>query len=353
MKEWNEIETHIKNSIENSVFFSFNAKLSDSLSLLNKLLPICSYLTACDHHCLEKDFSYRISSFRDLLRTLPMEISKKVFSVVETFDREKKYKFSSCSKQRMSFAFAESFEAEKLYQEGSGIMKSEIVTSDINEAFTKFENYRNSLVKTNQFDVSPSVFPCNLLRSSENRHRLIRCLESSFSKGLKSLLNSFYFQERVNATEIGYDFDRVSPRNTLNGKMARIFDQECDLHSILSSLPSNIEELQLICFNMTVYGHTSIKLKIVSIEAGYFHADNQGSTLHLMSPSAPPKSSLGQPGTTGLSGGVVSITANFNVTGCVLSIGGKGENGDEEGDGAPGSKGADGKNGTISCRFYV
>ena len=60
MKEWNEIETHIKNSIENTVFFSFNAKLSDSHSLLNKLLPICSYLTACDHHCLEKDFSDRI-----------------------------------------------------------------------------------------------------------------------------------------------------------------------------------------------------------------------------------------------------------------------------------------------------
>ena len=190
----------------------------------------------------------------------------------------------------MSFAFAERFEAEKLYEEGIGIMKSEKVTSDINEAFTKFENYRNSFVKTNQFDVSPSVFKYNLRRSPENRHRLIRYLESSFNKGLKILQNSFYFQERVNATEIRYDFDRVSPRNTLNGKMARIFDQECDLHSIPSSLPSNIEELQLICFNMTVYGHTSTKLKNLSIEAGYFHIDNQGSTLSLMAPAAPPKS---------------------------------------------------------------
>ncbi|XP_065575293.1 uncharacterized protein LOC136036879 isoform X2 [Artemia franciscana] len=352
IEEWKKTETHLKDSMENTVFFSFNAELDDYRSLLNNLLPICSFVPASDHQCLEKNFLGRISGFRALLKTLPMEISKRVFSVVETFDSERKYTFSNCSKQRMSFTYAERVEAEKLFQEGIGITKSVKSTRDTNEALKKFVNYSNSLVKTNQFDVSPSVFPCNLTISLENRHMITRFVESSFTKGLKRLQNSLNFTEGIDAIGIRYDFDRMSPRNTLIGKLARIFDQECDLQSILSSLPSNIEELQLICFIMTVYGYTSTKLRILSIETGYFNINDKGSTLHLIAPAAPPKSSLGQPGTTDLSGGVISIKTHFKVIGGVLSIEGKGGDGGEGGEGVPGSKGADGKNGSISSIFY-
>ena len=75
--------------------------------------------------------------------------------------------------------------------------------------------------------------------------------------------------ERMDSTDIRFDFNSLSPRNTLNGNTTRIFDKECDLYSIVSSLSSSIEELQLTCLNVNIYGNTKTTLKFLSIETVY------------------------------------------------------------------------------------
>ena len=77
-------------------------------------------------------------------------------------------------KQRMSFAYIERAEAEKLLQEGIGIVNSLNWTWNSNKEINTFKIFKNSVVKKNQFDIPSSIFPYNLNGYLENGHRMVQ-----------------------------------------------------------------------------------------------------------------------------------------------------------------------------------
>ncbi|XP_065572463.1 uncharacterized protein LOC136034896 [Artemia franciscana] len=352
IKEWDIVQPHLIDSLEKLVYFYFNTTLSNSRSLLLKFLPVCKYLPAEIHHCLKDHFSARISRFRSQMDELPLEILKRSHKLADLFDEEKEEVFGFCSEQRTAYASTERAEAEQLLKSGISIIESVKSAGKIDKALKAFASVQDIIVKKPKFDVSSSVLPCNVWGSLKKVQAIFRYIESTFSKGLDRLKNSFIFSNQMNPTESHFDFISVTPNIVSNGKKARIFDQICDLPSILSSLGPDIEELSLICFNTTAYGYTSTPLKVLLVETGYLHINIKGSTVRLTEPPSPPKSEPGQPGLIGLSGGTVLIKVHFAVKGGVLKIIGNGGDGGDGGDGLPGLKGEDGKNGVISPSLY-
>ena len=110
-------------------------------------------------------FSGRLFSSSKLLSTLPVEISERTYSVLETIDKEKEEIFSMCSKQRMSFAYTERDQAETLLREGIEIIQSVNSTTDIDQVFKTFANSQSTIVKRKQFDSYALVTRCNFNRA--------------------------------------------------------------------------------------------------------------------------------------------------------------------------------------------
>ncbi|XP_065571707.1 uncharacterized protein LOC136034452 [Artemia franciscana] len=347
MTEWKIVETRIMESMENSIYCGFNITLTEIHSLLIGLLPICRYLPSQEHYCMKSYFSERLFSSSKLLSTLPVEISERTYSILETIDKEKEEIFSKCSKQRMSFAYTERDQAETLLREGIEIIQSVNSTTDIDQTFKTFANSQITIVKRKQFDFYSLVTQCNFNQSLQKGHEVIEYIKSTLGNRLERLRNIFEFKK----LETQFDFNSVSPKYLSNDKTTRVFDLLCDLPYILSKLTAHIEELRLICSNVTVYGYTSTSLRILSIETGYLNIHDKGSTISLTKPHAPSKSKTGQTGQNGFSGGVVLIKVHFAVNGGVMTIEANGGDGGEGGDGATGSQGVDGKNGTLPSKF--
>ncbi|XP_065571708.1 uncharacterized protein LOC136034453 [Artemia franciscana] len=349
MKEWKIVETRLTESMEKTIYFGFNITLTEIHSLLIRLSPICRYLPSQEHYCMKNYFSERLTSFSKLVRTLPVEISERTYSVLDRLDKEKEEIFSKCSKQRMSFAYIERDQAETHLREGIEIIQSVNSTTDIfrSDTFKTFANSQGTIVKRKQFDSYALVTRCNFNRSLQIGHDIIEYIKSSFDNRLERLRNSLEFKK----LETQFDFNSVAPKYLSDGKSTRVFDLLCDLPYILSTLTIHIEELRLICSNVTVYGYTITPLRKLSIETGYLNIHDEGSTISLTRPHAPLKSKTGQTGQNGISGGVVSIKVHFAVNGGVMSIEANGGDGGEGGDGAPGSHGADGKSGTLPWKF--
>ncbi|XP_065571711.1 uncharacterized protein LOC136034457 [Artemia franciscana] len=346
MTEWKIVETRLTESMEKTLHFGFNTTLTEIHSLLIGLLPICRYLPSQEHYCMKSYFSGRLFSSSKLLSTLPVEISEGIYSILETIDKEKEEIFSKCSKQRMSFAYTERDQAETLLREGIEIIQSVNSTTDIDQVFKTFVNSQGTIVKRKQFDSYALITRCNLNRSLQIGHEIIEYIKSSIGNRLERLRNSLEFKK----LDTQFDFNSLSPKYLSDGKTTRVFDLLCDLPAILSKLPAHIEELRLICSNVTVYGFTTTPLRKLSIETGYLNISDKGSNISLK-PPAPSKSTTGQTGQNGLSGGVVSIKVHFEVNGGVLSIEANGGDGGKGGDGARGSQGVDGKSGTLPSKF--
>ncbi|XP_065571715.1 uncharacterized protein LOC136034461 [Artemia franciscana] len=277
-----------------------------------------------------------------LMKKLPEEISKRVYSVLDSIDREKEKIFSMCSVQRMSFAYTERDDAEVFFREGIDIIKPVTSKKDLNGALETFANLRTKIMKRKQFGFPALISPCNMSHPSQKGHKMIEHIESSFGSSLERLKHSMEFPVRTNQLETEFEFSSVFPKNISNGETTRIFDHLCDLPLILSTLPLHIKELKLICYRLKAYGYSSTSLRMLSIEVGYLDIHNMGSTVYLTKPLAPPKSKPGKLGKIGCSGGVVLVKVHFEVSGGVLNIEANGGDGGEGGDGTAGSKGANG-----------
>ena len=188
--------------MKNMITYRFNGTISESHSLLMKLLHVCMYLPKQDRECLKEHFSTTLSSSQDLLSKLPLGITQKINHMLDSFLLEIENMFIRCSIQRMSIAYIERAEAEKLVQEGIRILNTLNSTRDINKAFNTFESFRNSVAKKNQFDIPSSILPCNLNGHLENGHRMVQYVVLSFNKNLEMLRNRLDFHERMDSSEI-------------------------------------------------------------------------------------------------------------------------------------------------------
>ncbi|KAK2712272.1 hypothetical protein QYM36_011084, partial [Artemia franciscana] len=348
--EWKAFNQRLLESIRTSLFSTLSRALESIFDDSKKFTNFCANIPSGTHRCIKDNVNSFENTVKLKLKSLPADLASDANIYIDAALKRINNNLNYCRGARSSYSYTTMGKRDKLIS----------IAADIETEL------REDAQKLNPEELINLVKDYLFLPFVPSVNRIINCkvdrdlaydqflLAAAFSakRFLQISLKRNKFEKDSGKLYAKFDFMNIVSKIELFNRQMRVIDEDCDLPSILSKVPENVEELNILCMNTLVYGHSSTNLRRLRVDTVNLEVNSKGASLKLVEPSAPVKATPQVPGSKGVDAGFVEIRIHSFVTGGVLEVVANGGPGGAGGDGVLGGKGSNGVHGNIQSHFY-
>ncbi|KAK2712269.1 hypothetical protein QYM36_011081, partial [Artemia franciscana] len=348
--EWKAFNQRLLESIRTSLFSTLSRALESIFDDSKKFTYFCANIPSGTHRCIKDNVNSFENTIKLKLKSLPADLASDANIYIDAALKRINNNLNYCRDARSSYSYTTMGKRDKLIS-----IAADIETELREDAQKQNPEELINLVKDYLFlPFVPSVnriINCKVDRDLAYDQLLLAAV-SSAKRFLQISLKRNKFEKDSGKLYAKFDFMNIVSKVELFNRQMRVVDEDCDLPSILSKVPENVEELNILCMNTLVYGHSSTNLRRLRVDTVNLEVNSKGASLKLVEPSAPVKATSQVVGSKGIDAGFVEIRIHSFVTGGVLEVVANGGPGGAGGDGVLGGKGSNGVHGNIQSHFY-